>query len=124
MNLDGMAFDGMAFDGMAFDEMAFDGTAFDGTAFNETAFNGTAFDGTALNGTGVDGIGWNQILQGVMVNWDQISADPNYAHIIDPKQNSMYGKFRYMDPQATDMMIRARCMTLVIYMIVHMGLDP
>jgi hypothetical protein len=63
---------------------------------------------------------FNLILQGVLLNWDKISTDPDYAHVLDPKRNSMYDKFRAMDLEENDKMIKAKCMAFMMYMITCM----
>jgi hypothetical protein len=64
---------------------------------------------------------FNLILQGVLLNWDSISIDPDYTHILDPKRNSMYDKFREMNLEETDKMIKARCMAFSVYLLVSIS---
>lgn len=61
---------------------------------------------------------FHTILQNVLLNWGKISTDPDYAHILDPERNSMYEKFRDMDENETDKMIKAKCMAFLMYVIV------
>ena len=57
------------------------------------------------------------ILQNVLLNWDKIERDADYEPIIDPNRNSMYQKFRLMNPEENDKMVKARCMAFTIYIL-------
>ena len=60
---------------------------------------------------------FNLILQGVLLNWEQISIEPEFQHILDPDKNSMYRKFREMNLEENDKMIKAKCMAFSMYIL-------
>lgn len=65
---------------------------------------------------------FNIILQSVLLNWEEIESNSDLDHILDLSKNSMYEKFRSMNAEETDKMIRAKCVAFAFY-IIHCTYD-
>ena len=60
---------------------------------------------------------YNQILQGVLFNWREISNDKNIINVLDMQNNTTCQMLRDDDSYQSDSMIQAKSFALLIWLL-------